>query len=207
VEAIFAWDTIDFQPHPIIAKRIIWTSRRHSFAVVVPVRQRNLVGDGESTAGCRAIAAQSHRKGPNGEVSAKHPEGISLCIDLDSNRALFSRSSRAYRAHSYRLRLELGRSLGAPGEALRDDLPLDRAGVDSLVALDLTQRVQEELGVELSRTRLLEGVSLIDLALELARAVEGESASSDADEELLAELAELDDHELKRLLDGEEADE
>ncbi|MCU0680763.1 MAG: type I polyketide synthase [Polyangiaceae bacterium] len=78
-----------------------------------------------------------------------------------------------------------------PSRPLHDDEPLNRAGIDSLMAIELKRRVQRGLGVTLPAAALLKGPSLAELgariaellqAEELIAAVRAEPAAIAADE-------------------------
>jgi acyl carrier protein len=86
---------------------------------------------------------------------------------------------------------------------------LDRLGLDSLAAMELKNRLEQDLGVELPLTALLEGRTLAELAAEALRLVRlaetvppAPAAAADAAlvEELLGRLEQLTDEEAAALL-------
>jgi NAD(P)-dependent dehydrogenase (short-subunit alcohol dehydrogenase family) len=63
-----------------------------------------------------------------------------------------------------RLREQAGKALCIPPEGLDPDLPLTSLGLESLMAIDLGNRVRNELGAEIPVLKLLGGATLRNLA-------------------------------------------
>ncbi|GJM23218.1 MAG: polyketide synthase [Planctomycetota bacterium] len=82
-------------------------------------------------------------------------------------------------------------------------LELVEMGIDSLLAVDLRNRVEASLGVSLPATLLFDHPNLSSLATSLTELLQ---QSSSDDDELLAEIEELSDDEVMRLLSGEQDD-
>jgi NADPH:quinone reductase-like Zn-dependent oxidoreductase/acyl carrier protein len=87
--------------------------------------------------------------------------------------------------------------------------PLNRLGIDSLMAVELKNRVEEDLEISVPVTMLLEGPSLSQLATQLLKGLDAPSAAADAppalapgnaDEGLKAQVEELTDEEVDALL-------
>ncbi|WP_042696543.1 SDR family NAD(P)-dependent oxidoreductase, partial [Azospirillum sp. B506] len=74
------------------------------------------------------------------------------------------------------LQIRLARALGRPAEAVAVDQPLNRMGLDSLMALEMRGAVLRHLGMTISIIRLLRGPTLAELARELAEDVGGTAA-------------------------------
>jgi 1-acyl-sn-glycerol-3-phosphate acyltransferase len=72
-------------------------------------------------------------------------------------------SERGARVAAY-LQGRLGRVLGIPAERVEVERPLVDMGLDSLIAVELMTMLRSELGVELAVVRLLDGITLADLA-------------------------------------------
>ena len=66
------------------------------------------------------------------------------------------------------LRRHTAAVLGLPPERLRVDQPLDTVGLDSLMALELKNHIERELGIDLPVVALLQGPTLAQLADQLA---------------------------------------
>ncbi len=80
-------------------------------------------------------------------------------LDLDAQRQLLE----TYLVHA------AARACGLKAEQVTTDLPLPRLGLDSLAAVELQHRVEGDLELELELAPLLEGVTLGELALRLAK--------------------------------------
>ncbi|HLE83323.1 MAG TPA: condensation domain-containing protein, partial [Thermoanaerobaculia bacterium] len=77
------------------------------------------------------------------------------------------------------LRAEVARRAGVPPEAVDPDLPAAEHGLDSLGAMEVAHAVEARFGVALPMERLLEGVTVAELAAELVAAEpEAESAAT-----------------------------
>jgi aryl carrier-like protein len=113
------------------------------------------------------------------------------------------------------LREQIARSLGlANPEALERKAPLSSSGLDSLMALELRNRIAAVTGISVSVTRLLSNCTLETLAAELAAATQADTSASrqaqistgtsaaDPEEavQLLQQLPDLGDAEVDDLL-------
>lgn len=102
------------------------------------------------------------------------------------------------------LAAELARVLGhASGAEVDTSLPFTDLGVDSLLAVDMRNRLEALFGFELPVTVLFDHANLDSLATHLVAELESKSAQRvDPDEEaaLLAEIEALSDEEVERLL-------
>jgi len=113
------------------------------------------------------------RSAPSAEAeAAPAAESSEPERELDREAILELESERRLPALIEALRRELGRSLGtAPGE-IADDVPLTRWGLDSLAAIEVSQRLGDALGVEVPLGELLEGADLRHLGRHLAERLE-----------------------------------
>lgn len=113
------------------------------------------------------------------------------------------------------LRQQLGRVLGVGLEAIPPHRTLNTLGLDSLMAFELTQRIQMEAGMKLPLIELLEGMTLEGVVRKLRNHLEGSSTVLPLQKEepvtqetelvtnpgqLLAELHLLSDDEVELLL-------
>ncbi len=100
--------------------------------------------------------------------------------------------------------------LRLPAAKIDPKQPIRRFGLDSLMAVELKNRIEADFGVSIPIVRLLQGVTITDLSDEVMAAVvpDGEEgAHSDASaEELLARVDELSDDEVDALLENLSAD-
>ncbi len=111
---------------------------------------------------------------------------------------------------------QLARTLGVSPDELDTSRPMNQMGIDSLMALEIKNRVEPELGVAVPIIKFLEGVSLDDIAVLLAQEMEMPSARNreqipvspqdgvlpqrDEAVKLLASIDELSDEEVESLL-------
>jgi acyl carrier protein len=72
------------------------------------------------------------------------------------------------------LRGEVARVLGLPAARLDVQRPLNTMGIDSLMAVELKNRLEAELGVTLPLIRLIQGPSVSELATWLAEQLGGD---------------------------------
>jgi acyl transferase domain-containing protein/acyl-CoA synthetase (AMP-forming)/AMP-acid ligase II/acyl carrier protein len=106
------------------------------------------------------------------------------------------------------LREQAGRVLRLAAAALDVELPLNSLGIDSLMAIELKNRIEADLGVTVPMVKFLEGPSVRDLAGYVAEhlipllAVRPAVAGPDADaaQDLLARLDGLSDDQVDALL-------
>ena len=80
------------------------------------------------------------------------------------------------------LRPEIARAVGLPVSRVDDGTPLTGLGLDSLAAVELEQRLEAKLGVEISAVRLLAGPELGELESELLEELEREPEPSRQDD-------------------------
>jgi acyl carrier protein len=124
-----------------------------------------------------------------------------------------------------RLRLAVAATLGAKPDAVRVDQPLVDLGLDSLMAVELRNEAERQLGVTLPISVLLEGASVQRLAEQITGSLPDETdgtadggrphrqgeeirrveRSEDLATTLLAEIDELSDEEARTVLDQETA--
>ncbi|MFO0004705.1 MAG: acyl carrier protein, partial [bacterium] len=93
--------------------------------------------------------------------------------------------------------------LSTPPEALRADLPLASMGLDSLMAVDLKNHLEQRLPVGVPVLRLLRGPSIDELAQGLAAELEARAAAESAAaaaKDLMDRVDELDEGEMDALL-------
>ncbi len=69
---------------------------------------------------------------------------------------------------------ELARTLSLPGHAIELDRPMVSFGLDSLMAIQLKNRVEALAGVSISIVKLLEGLTVAPLAAEIDEALSGD---------------------------------
>jgi myxalamid-type polyketide synthase MxaE and MxaD len=108
------------------------------------------------------------------------------------------------------LREQAARVLRLTASALDVEQPLNNVGIDSLMAIELKNRIEADLGVAVPMVRFLEGPSVRDLAAYVAEhlipllasnpasAANGTDAHAAGD--LLARLDDLSDDEVEALL-------
>jgi SAM-dependent methyltransferase len=75
---------------------------------------------------------------------------------------------------------ELARTLNLPIRAIEVDRPMVSFGLDSLMAMQLKNRVETLAGVSISIGKLLEGITVAEFAAEVDEAVAGERNGSDS---------------------------
>jgi NADP-dependent 3-hydroxy acid dehydrogenase YdfG/acyl carrier protein len=109
---------------------------------------------------------------------------------------------------------QVAQVLELPVERLDLERPLNRLGLDSLMAVEIKNRVESDLGVELSVVQFLQGPSIEELAADLKRQIgsaDGDTSAPKAafggSSELLSELdgdldGGLDARGARRLLDS-----
>jgi acyl-CoA synthetase (AMP-forming)/AMP-acid ligase II/acyl carrier protein len=104
-----------------------------------------------------------------------------------------------------------GQALRTAPEQLPTHKPITNLGLDSIHAIDIKNRIEADLGVELPATRLIEGVSIDELALEAAAALRAPVAQqpapenpgaldADAARDLLLDVDNLSPEDIDRLL-------
>jgi polyketide synthase 12 len=104
------------------------------------------------------------------------------------------------------LRDEVAKVLGHPPSRIDLDRGLDRLGFDSLMAVQLKNRIESDLGITIPLVRFMQDATidrLVALALTLverATAVDDLEPAGDDLEELVAEIEQLPDEEARRLL-------
>jgi hypothetical protein len=109
-----------------------------------------------------------------------------------------------------RLRMHVGAVLRLDVEAIDVREPLIAFGIASLMAVELKNRVDRDLGLAVPLVHYLDGSSIGRLAEVLFERVDGPAAAGASEEErLLAQLPEMSDAEidtlLTRMLDEENA--
>jgi acyl transferase domain-containing protein/acyl carrier protein len=109
---------------------------------------------------------------------------------------------RAERLEAY-LQEQIAKVLGIPASRLDRDKSLMNVGLDSLMALELKNRIEGSLGVELPIANLLKGPSVAELARELLPSL-APSLSVEVDKmaEMLEKLDQLSDEEARMLIEG-----
>jgi acyl transferase domain-containing protein len=116
-------------------------------------------------------------------------------------------SERPARVRDYLARA-LGRILGFAAEEIDASLPISVLGLDSLMAVELKNRIASDLRVTIPTVRLLQGPSLAELAADLEPRLEAGHGSPRSHAELLERVDELSDAEvdaaLAALLNGRE---
>jgi aryl carrier-like protein len=95
------------------------------------------------------------------------------------------------------LQQELARVLETEPEALDVDAPLTHVGLDSLMALEVKNRVETTHGIELPIVGLIEDPTITNLATQVAGLLTGRDAAT---AEILETLDELSDQEVDALL-------
>jgi acyl carrier protein len=107
------------------------------------------------------------------------------------------------------LREQLGRVLGRSPAKLDVLQPLNRLGLDSLMAVELKNRIEIDIGVLIPMVRLLQGPSLAQIAAQLAERLEileevgrpaPVAAPAQSASDLLAKLDEMSDEEVAAML-------
>jgi amino acid adenylation domain-containing protein len=78
------------------------------------------------------------------------------------------------------LRAHAARALGVPPAKVESHRALTALGLDSLMAVDLKNRIEVELGVEIEVTSLLEGASVADIAALVSERIEGAACPAPA---------------------------
>jgi aryl carrier-like protein len=107
------------------------------------------------------------------------------------------------------LREQLGRVLGRSPAKLDVLQPLNRLGLDSLMAVEMKNRIEIDIGVLIPMVRLLQGPSLAQIAGQLSERLDnGEevarpapvAAPAQSASDLLAKLDEMSDEEVVAML-------
>jgi myxalamid-type polyketide synthase MxaB len=108
------------------------------------------------------------------------------------------------------LREQAARVLRLSAAALDVEQPLNNVGIDSLMAIELKNRIEADLGVTVPMVKFLEGPSVRDLALYLADQIRSQGAgvgdqgapvlTPDSAGQLLARLDDLSDDQVDALL-------
>ena len=177
---------------------------------VLPVRWSTLLR--QFPAGARpALLAELDR----GEVRAER--NTTAADDVPAFRKRFGAAEAAERSGILiaRISQHLARVMGlGPSEPPDATRPLNELGLDSLMAVELKNRIDADLLTSLQVSRLMQGTTIVELAEQLAVetaetttpivvAVVAESSNepSDAPEELLAKLDQLSDQDVDSLLD------
>ena len=94
----------------------------------------------------------------------------------------------------------LGRILGFAAEEIDVNLPISVLGLDSLMAVELKNRIGTDLRVSLPTVRLLQGPSVAELAAEIDPQLRAAPVASLSEAELLSRVDELSDAELDAAL-------
>ncbi len=109
------------------------------------------------------------------------------------------------------LRGQLARVLGLAPAKLDSRQPLNRLGLDSLMAVELKNRIELDIGVLIPMVRLLQGPSLAQIAGQLAEQLaQGDAvrpepvpvAAADPAADLLAKVDEMSDEEVEAMLNN-----
>jgi acyl transferase domain-containing protein/acyl-CoA synthetase (AMP-forming)/AMP-acid ligase II len=146
-------------------------------------------------------AAESGRLPSDRQVAAAPlPPAPDLCsVDLPERERMLVGYLQERLAHVLKL----------PPARLEPDVPVTHFGLDSLMAVELRNRLQSELGLTFSLTRLMDGPSLRQIAAQLATEVaatpepapaENESIAPEEANRLLDQLDHLSEAELDALL-------
>jgi acyl transferase domain-containing protein/acyl carrier protein len=109
------------------------------------------------------------------------------------------------------LREQLARVLGLAPARIDVRQPLNRLGLDSLMAVELKNRIERDVGVLIPMVRLLQGPSLAQVAGQLAEQVESGGATpapvaaprpAEPAADLLARVEEMSDEEVEAMLNN-----
>ncbi len=136
-----------------------------------------------------------------------HAQARSACNGLTRSTLLaLPPDERAARVIGY-VRGAVARMLGEDTSRVDPDRPLNTFGLSSLATLELKNAVEENLGVTLPLTHLLQGASLSQLAAEIDRELSTPEAPSERLDltTLLGQLQRLSDDEVKTLLASDDA--
>jgi acyl carrier protein len=108
-------------------------------------------------------------------------------------------SERPHRVLEYLTRA-LGRILGFAADELDVTLPISVLGLDSLMAVELKNRIASDLRVSLPTIRLLQGPSLAELAAEIEPRLQAERVVPPPRSDLLRRVDDLTDAEVDAAL-------
>lgn len=128
----------------------------------VPRKILDLVIPAPKTATSKPALPPSQEAAPRAKGPAKMPELVIPQEALSAEPpALLQPGEES--ANVDRLRAIIAEEVGAPVSDVQDDVELSDLGVDSLLALTMSDRILEDLGVKVDSTSFLAGVKIKDL--------------------------------------------
>jgi acyl transferase domain-containing protein/NADP-dependent 3-hydroxy acid dehydrogenase YdfG/phospholipid N-methyltransferase/aryl carrier-like protein len=158
-----------------------------------------------------ALPRFSHLRGE--KAISEEPASPSTKGDSLHNALIAAEPAQRQQLLESRLREQVARVLGTSAAKLDSSKPLTNLGLDSLMAVELSNRINNlQLGVTVSSMKLLEGISITQLATSLLTAIGAETetltdAIAQVDSETLAktlaQLEQLSEEEVQALLASE----